>query len=199
MTAAGRPGARRGHRWALWLGLGLILAGLGITLAAVGTVAVDNRQQDQLNQQWQREQQSLHSPQMRQSAAPGPGAPVFSVRIPKLGYYAAVRQGVSLGVLGLGPGHYPSTAWPGQAGNVGVAAHNVLADFGDLRRGDEIIVGTLYGTYRYVVTGTHVVSPSDAGVLAPDARHRLTLTTCWPLWAGALANKRFVISAVQVG
>lgn len=201
MTRAAQAAAGRGHRWTFWVGLVLIVVGLAITLTAAGSVAIDNWQQRQLNQQWQREQQSVHSAsrstQRHSSPSPPAGAAVFSVRIPKLGYYAAVRQGVTLGLLGLGPGHYPSTAWPGQPGDVGVAAHAPLINFGDVRPGDEIIVQALYGTYRYVVTGTHVVSPSGVGVPAPDGRHRLTVTTCWPLWAGALASRRFVISALQ--
>lgn len=212
MSVTERSRARQGHGWTRWIGLALIVAGLGITLTGAASLVIDNWQQQQLNQQWQHEREAVR-PQVP-STVPNAGAPpsktapartttvpngaVFALQIPKLGYYAAVRQGVSLGILGLGPGHYPTTAWPGQAGNVGVAAHNTFwINFGDLRPGDEIVVQTLDRNYRYVITGTQIVAPSDTAVLAQDAGHKLTLTTCWPLWAGALATKRFIISAVQ--
>jgi len=210
-------GGRR-RRWMDVLGLALLVGGLGMALAAAGSIAVDERQQQQLNRQWEEERRSLR-PSDEPAAAgaagaparPGPGttgartAPgprsgaVFALRIPRLSYYAAVRQGVTLGVLGLGPGHYPTTAWPGQPGNVGVAAHNLFwIHFDQLRPGDEIVVEARDGTYRYRITGSRVIAPSDSSVLAGGGGHRLTLTTCWPLWAGALAPQRFAISAVQV-
>jgi hypothetical protein len=35
--------------------------------------------------------------------------------------------------------------------------------------------------------------------LVPETNgYRLTLTTCWPLWAGAFATQRYVIFAIQV-
>jgi sortase A len=124
----------------------------------------------------------------------------FAIAIPKLGYFAAVKEGVSSGVLYSGPGHYPTTPWPGQPGMVGVAAHNVYwENFPNLKPGDEIDLQTRYGNYRYRVTGSRVVNPSDKTVLIPSADgYHLTLTTCWPLWAGAFATQRFVIFTDQV-
>ena len=83
---------------------------------------------------------------------------------------------------------------------VGVAAHNVYwINFPQLTKSDEIDIQTRYGLYRYRVTGSEIVSPSDRTVLVPSADgYHLTLTTCWPLWAGAFATKRYVIFAVQV-
>jgi sortase A len=123
----------------------------------------------------------------------------FAISIPKLRYFAAVKEGVSSGVLYSGPGHYPATPWPGQPGMVGVAAHNVYwENFPDLTAGDEVDVQTRYGTYRYHVTGSRIVDPSDRTVLVPNADgFHLTLTTCWPLWAGAFATRRFVIFTDQ--
>ena len=124
----------------------------------------------------------------------------FAIAIPKLGYFAAVREGVSSGVLYSGPGHYPETPWPGQPGMVGVAAHNVYwENFPSLKAGDEIDLQTRYGNYRYRVTGSRIVDPSDLSVLIPNADgFHLTLTTCWPLWAGAFATQRYVIFTDQV-
>ena len=124
----------------------------------------------------------------------------FAIAIPKLHYFAAVKEGISSGVLYSGPGHYPQTPWPGEPGMVGVAAHNVYwENFPELKPGDEIDLQTRYGSYRYRVTGSRIVDPSDRTVLIPGADgYHLTLTTCWPLWAGAFATQRFVIFTDQV-
>ena len=122
----------------------------------------------------------------------------FELRVPKLGYSAVVHEGVGSGVLATAPGHYPMTAWPGEPGNVGVAGHNIFwIRFGDLRPGDEIDLDARYGKYRYRVSGTEIVSPADTSVLAPAPSHQVTLTTCWPLWAGQFATRRLVIFAAE--
>jgi sortase A len=136
-----------------------------------------------------------------------PAAPVaptdgvsFVMRVPAVGYSAVVRQGVSLSVLNSGPGHYSGTPWPGQAGNVGVAGHNTFwLSFNRLKAGDRVEIRTQHALFVYEVTGSRVVDPGDRTVLAPTLDHRLTLTTCYPLWAGALATKRLVFTAQLVG
>jgi len=124
----------------------------------------------------------------------------FAIRIPKLGYYAAIREGIDSGVLYSGPGHYPTTRWPGDPGTVGVAAHNVYwINFPQLVKGDEIDLETRYGVFRYDVTWTQIVNPDDRTALVTDANgYHLTLTTCWPLWAGAFATQRYIIHTDQV-
>jgi LPXTG-site transpeptidase (sortase) family protein len=122
----------------------------------------------------------------------------FRMRVPRLGYSEVVREGASLGMLALGPGHYPQTAWPGQPGEVGLAAHNVYGlHFDDLQRGDEIVLEARYGLFRYRVTGSQVVSPGDGRVIDPAPGRRLTLTSGWPLWAGPFATQRLAIFAEE--
>ena len=160
------------------------------------------REQQRLNEVWQG-QIGAHTPALA-AVDPALKQPVggvdFAIRIPKLGYYAAVKEGVSAGVLYSSPGHYPTTMWPGDPGTVGVAAHNVYwINFPQLAKGDEVDVETRYGLYRYRVTGSEIVNPSDRTVLLPKANgFHLTLTTCWPLWAGAFATQRYVIFTDQV-
>ena len=123
---------------------------------------------------------------------------LFAIDIPRLHYFAAVQQGVSLGILFVGPGHYPTTPMPGGEGNVGIAAHNTYwIAFGQLKAGDSVILETSRGRFTYSVTGSQVVPASNRTVLAQAPGHHLTLTTCWPLWAGALATQRLAIFAVQ--
>lgn len=124
----------------------------------------------------------------------------FKMRVPAVGYSAVVRQGVGLGVLNEGPGHYPSTPWPGQPGNVGVAGHNTFwLAFSRLKPGQRVEIQTQHGLYVYEITGSKVVSPDDRTVLASTSDNRLTLTTCYPLWAGVLATKRLIFSAREIG
>lgn len=136
-------------------------------------------------------------PTPRSTAKPVQAA--FAIRVPKIGYYAAVREGVSLSVLATGPGHYPSSAMPGANGLVAIAAHNTFwIPFGRLGAGDTVVLETRSGTFTYRITGTRVVEPDDTSVLASTSDRRLVLTTCWPLWAGNLAQQRLAIFATQV-
>ena len=167
------------------------------------------REQQRLNQVWSAEIPARPPAAASLGSNPRPVDPAlkhpvngvdFAIRIPKLNYYAAVKEGVSSGVLYASPGHYPTTVWPGDPGMVGVAAHNVYwINFPQLTKGDEIYIDTRYGTYRYRVTGSEIVNPDNRSVLVPDAAgFHLTLTTCWPLWAGAFATQRYVIFTDQV-
>ncbi len=161
-------------------------------------------EQRHLNQQWQ-QQYTIGTrdaapravdPRLRQPV----GGIDFAIRIPKLNYYAAIKEGVDSGVLYSGPGHYPATRWPGQPGTVGVAAHNVYwINFPQLKKGDEVDLETRYGAYRYRVAWAEIVNPDSRTALVTDSNgFHLTLTTCWPLWAGAFATQRYVIHSDQV-
>ncbi|HLZ94663.1 MAG TPA: class D sortase [Candidatus Dormibacteraeota bacterium] len=124
----------------------------------------------------------------------------FTMRIRTLGYSANVVEGVDSKDLALGPGHYPTTAWPGRYGTVGVAAHNVYwLSFSQLKAGDRVELQTSYGLFLYAITGSKITGPDDVAVLRSTSEHRLTLTTCYPLWAGAFATRRLVFFAREIG
>ena len=159
-------------------------------------------QQQHLNQVWQT-QAGPPLAQPKPTVDPTLKRPLkgvdFAIRVPKLNYFAAIKEGVDSGVLYASPGHYPHTPWPGDQGTVGVAAHNVYwIDFPQLKKGDEIDLETRYGVYRYRVVSTEIVNPDNRTALIADAPgYNLALTTCWPLWAGAFATQRYVIHAEQ--
>lgn len=177
---------------------------VGAILLATYAVGMWNgySEQQALTQQWQREVGAVPvtPPSHLNTSLQHPVKGVdFAIRVPKLHYYAAVREGTNLTVLYSGPGHYPGTVWPGDQGTVGVAAHNVYwINFPELKSHDEIDLQTRYGTFRYWVTGSKVVNPSNRTVVVSNAPgYHLVLTTCWPLWAGAFATQRYVIFAEQ--
>jgi sortase A len=217
--AALRASALRGRVTLHTVALGLIVLGLVTCLVPAGLVAYGMWQESQLTQSWDRSVSTRPSgdppgptagaeqptgapavPAASPPAASPPAAspPAFALRVPKIGYYAAVREGISMDLLATGPGHYPSTAMPGAPGLVAVAAHNTFwIPFGQLGPGDTVILETRSGRFTYRITGTRVVNPDDRTVLASTSRPSLVLTTCWPLWAGNLANQRLAIFAQQ--
>jgi sortase A len=105
--------------------------------------------------------------------------------------------------LARGPGHYPTTALPGRAGNMAVAGHRTgwgspFLHFDDLRAGDEIVVDDRRGrTHVYTVAQVLLVEPDADWVLRPDpmgtGQRTLTLTTCDPPW---LNSRRLIVFAV---
>lgn len=115
-------------------------------------------------------------PQATQAPPPPPvGNAVAILKIPRLGVEKAVVQGVSLGLLKRGPGHYPSTPMPGQPGNAAIAGHRTTygAPFyrlNELNPGDAILVTTHQGRFRYEVSEKRVVRPNETTVLPTGHR-----------------------------
>jgi sortase A len=119
--------------------------------------------------------------------------------IPKIEAEYIVVQGVDLSDLRDGPGHYPSTPYPGQVGNAAIAGHRTTygAPFGrldDLEPGDVIRTRTVQGAFEYVVYEKFEVNPDDVSVLDADPARKatLTLTTCHPPYSAA---KRLIVKA----
>jgi sortase A len=141
------------------------------------------------------------SAQVATGAPVATGSPVARLRIPSLGLDRIVVEGVGTAELRRGPGHYPGTSRPGEAGNVAIAGHRTTygAPFGDvhlLRASDRITLDTVDGrSIHYEVIGTEIVSPGEVSVLADKGDDRLTLTSCHPRRS---ARRRIVVSARRV-
>ena len=117
------------------------------------------------------------------------------IEIPRIGLERVVVEGVAVADLKKGPGHYPETPLPGQEGNAAIAGHRTTygAPFNrinELEKGDEILVQTLQGKFRYLVTEQLIVSPSQVEVLEDKGDNRLTLTACHPKYS---ARQRIVV------
>ncbi len=132
---------------------------------------------------------------------PDEGGAVARIRIPDIGVDKIVVQGVSLSDLKRGPGHYPDTPLPGQAGNAAIAGHRTTygAPFNridELAPGDKVLVTTLQGAFEYEVSEQKIVTPSQVEVLDDFGDDRLTLTACHPKYS---ARQRIVVVAKLVG
>jgi sortase A len=129
---------------------------------------------------------------------PAADSPIGLLSIPKIGLLDAIVEGVGESQLAQGPGHYPGTPLPGEAGNAAIAGHRTtyahpFYNLNELAPGDPIYILTSQGFFRYVVSETEVVAPTDVAVLDPVAhKSTLTLTTCNPRYS---ASTRMVVVA----
>jgi sortase A len=159
---------------------------------------------DSIRQRWQRQ---LPAPAAGQVDVPPfkAGVGFAFLHIPALGRTNStpVVQGVALGDLARGVGHYPRTALPGTVGNFAVAGHRAthgepFAHLDKVHRGDSVVVETRDTWFTYVVDSTRIVAPTDTWVIDPvpgkkgitPTRRLLTLTTCNPRWA---STQRLII------
>lgn len=190
-------------------GIGKTLIALGVLIFLFvayelwGTGIAEARDQSRLKDRFRKE---LQAPPTTIPAAGAPAPPatvpesgdaIALIEIPKLEVNKAMVEGVGVEDLKKGPGHYPGTPMPGQAGNSAIAGHRTTygAPFNrldELSPGDPIIVTTKEGKFRYEVDRQDIVSPSQVSVLDPTPDNRLTLTTCNPKFSAA---QRLIITA----
>jgi sortase A len=126
-----------------------------------------------------------------------PGDTVGRIEIPRLAVSAIIKAGTDARTLQLAVGHIPGTAFPGDGGNVGLAAHRdtFFRRLRDIQSDDEIRVTTPDGSYTYRVARTDVVEPHDVWVLDPTDHPALTLVTCYPFNYVGSAPQRFIVRA----
>jgi sortase A len=134
------------------------------------------------------------------TADPPIGSPVGTIVIPKIGLSMVVIEGTDAAELDQGPGHYPTTPLPGEAGNAAIAGHRTtylhpFYNLDALAPGDAIVLTTLQGLFIYRMTQSVVVSPTDVAVVDPTPTPELTLTTCNPRYSAA---QRLVVHAALV-
>jgi sortase A len=128
------------------------------------------------------------------------GAPVATLSIPRLHFQGVVHEGIRATVLANGPGHYPSTALPGQAGTTAVAGHRVththpFLHINLLREGDVMTMTTRWGRFRYRVYREQIVGPTDVAILRNVGFQQLVLTACHPPHT---ALERYVVFARRI-
>lgn len=116
------------------------------------------------------------------------GDQLGTLKIPAMNLETTLYHGTVDRVLKFGPGHYQKTRLPGEGSNTAIAGHRTTygAPFFRLNRlseGDIILIELAYGAFRYRVTESRIVSPTDIYVLDDRGGDTLTLTTCHPIWS----------------
>lgn len=144
---------------------------------------------------------------------PNEGDPLGRIRVPSVGIDLVYAEGVSLPRLNEGPGHFPTTPFPGQPGNAAIAGHRVTYGqpffrLDEVVAGDIIEVDTLQGSFRYEVLPQEpayegapprahfIVQPGDTWILDPSDENVLTLMACHPKYSAA---QRIVVRGKLIG
>lgn len=208
-TEAEAGAGRRRRPWSWWLGLGMVLGGLGVLGWAAwqfwGTNWMAHRTHERIVSEVER--QWKDDPKAAKPVRVPEGDVEALIRIPRFGddYVVPVLEGTTDGVLSAGFGRFTESAAPGEKGNYALAAHRVthgepLRGMPDLKVGDQVIVETREATFTYeLITGgndlevtfrdTWVVdpmptNPEEGGVQPPQTKGQrlLTLTTCAELF-----------------
>jgi sortase A len=172
----------------------LLVAGLAL-LCRWGALTLDARA-------WQAQAaRGLEAPRTAE-AAPHvrPGSAVGRIEIPRTGLSAVVAEGLDARTLRRAVGHVPGSAFPGESGNVALAAHRdtYFKGLAKVRRGDVVRLSTPEGEFQYVVERTAVVRPERVDLIAPTPEPTLTLVTCHPFNVLGPAPDRFVVRARRV-
>jgi sortase A len=161
----------------------------------------------------------LTAEEIAEYPTPEMGDPVGYISIPAIGSNWWYVQGDDLSWLRDGPGHFPTTSWPGQTGNAALAGHRTTygAPFhriDELEPGDEILIETLQGEFRYEIvpigelddmpiadtsdpdSAHFIVNPNDTWILDDYGDDRLTLMACHPKYSAA---QRIIVVAELTG
>ena len=182
---------RRTTRIFSWI---LILAGIALVAVGVRTVFLSY---------WGQSTPPPPPPSIARSEPEtySPGDLIGSLSIPRLDARWTLYEGTGERELVRGPGHLEGTARPGSGGNCVIAGHRDthFRALKDVRAGDDILLQSAKGNFRYRVTDVKVVYPSNTQLLQPVPGPTLTLVTCFPFYYVGPAPKRYIVRAEMVG
>lgn len=132
---------------------------------------------------------------------PNYGEEVGTISIASIALSSRIFYGDDSPQLSQGVGIDPRQKIPGQNGNVILAGHNNMAfgTLGNLQIGDEVILNTNYGMFKYRVENYRVTQYDDLTVIVPKDYEYLTMYTCYPFDQYTPTNTRFVVTCTFVG
>jgi sortase A len=132
------------------------------------------------------------------AGTPPRGSALARFEIPRLKLAYPLLEGTDNGTLDKSIGHVEGTGLPGDTGNIGIAGHR-NTHFRKLewvRRGDEIVLTSAKGRFRYYVEWARLFTPTDIEVLDRNHGPAVTLVTCFPFEYVGAAPLRYIIRAL---
>jgi sortase A len=164
----------------------LLIADAAVTLVWQEPISayVANRHQGNLKQAF------FDPPRRVIRREPLKGDAIARISIPAIGVSDYVVEGTDVASLRKGPGHYPETPLPGDAGTTAIAGHRTtygapFREIDQMKRGQRITVDMPDGRFVYKVERTKIVDDQDLSVLDRVGYQRLVLSACHPLYSAA--------------
>jgi sortase A len=108
------------------------------------------------------------------------------ISIPKIDLKVSIVEGIDDASLKYAVGHFKETAKPGEKGNCAIAGHRSYTynkffnRLNEMETGDEILIKTQKGEFKYIVYEKKIVLPTDTSVLNSVEDTVITLITCHP-------------------
>jgi len=133
------------------------------------------------------------------ASATRPRGSVFArFEIPRLHLSYALLEGTDDRTLDKSIGHVEGTGLPGGTGNIGIAGHRHthFRKLEWIRRGDDIVLTSAQGQFRYKVEWARLFKPGDVEVLDISNGPAVTLITCFPFEYVGSAPLRLIIRAL---
>ncbi len=126
------------------------------------------------------------------------GSVVASLDSPRIGLSTMVLEGTDKRTLRRGVGRLTGSGLLGEAGNIVIAGHRdtFFRPLQNLRVGDDIVLASPLGTFRYQVAWTRTVNPNQTEALQATPHPTLTLVTCYPFSYVGPAPQRMLVRAV---
>jgi sortase A len=185
--------------------LGALVVGFVLYLLLI-TGPLQARSQSHLINQFRSELQTQQTTTLlgdpKTNTPPADGSPVALISIPQLGMTQVAVQGISSADTKLGPGHYPSSVLPGQAGNAVIVCRRLTfgapcANLGGLAVGDQITAVTAQGRFTYEVT--QIANNVALGSPKPTVQTKNSVLTLISAAASFNPDKEWVVAAKLLG
>lgn len=127
------------------------------------------------------------------------GTKYATIEIPKIDVNLPVFFGDTLEILKKGVGHSSGSYFPGEGGSIVYLGHNFpkfFRRFSELQIGNEIIVKTSYGEFKYKIYDMQIIKETELEkVPIQDEKEILMVYTCYPFNNVGYASQRYVVYA----
>ena len=127
------------------------------------------------------------------------GTQYATIEIPKIGANLPVYFGDTLEILKKGVGHSSGSYFPSEGGSIIYMGHNskkVFRRFSELEKGNEIIVKTNYGEYKYKIYDMQIVKETELEKLPIQKEKEILMVyTCYPFVNFGYTTQRYVVYA----
>lgn len=188
-------------KWKKILGITLIVVGAIVIITALSMRFYSDRKQQTKIEHYQKYIDDANSAKTSNEDVKTPPTQdnygtIGIMLIPKIDTKVAISEGADLQTLKYAVGHFTGTAMPGEKGNFCVAGHRsytyneAFNRLDEVKIGDEIIVKTVKGQFKYKVYDIKVVLPTETSVLDKTEDATITLVTCTPI---RVATHRLIV------